>query len=41
MLFNEFGLKENPPVLLLHGMLQDWHTEYEMLKKNFRSRGDL
>ena len=32
MLFNEFGLKENPPVLLLHGMLQDWHTEYEMLK---------
>ena len=32
MLFNEFGLKENPPVLLLHGMMQDWHSEYEMLK---------
>ena len=32
MLFTEFGLKENPPVLLLHGMMQDWHTEYEMLK---------
>lgn len=32
MLFNEFGKKENPPVLLLHGMMQDWHSEYEMLK---------
>ncbi len=32
MLFNEFGSKENPPVLLLHGMMQDWHSEYEMLK---------
>ncbi|MBQ8860331.1 MAG: hypothetical protein IJ015_03215 [Ruminococcus sp.] len=32
MLFNEFGNKENPPVLLLHGMMQDWHSEYEMLK---------
>lgn len=32
MLFTEFGSKENPPVLLLHGMMQDWHTEYEMLK---------
>ncbi len=32
MLFNEFGSKENPPVLLLHGMMQDWHTEYEFLK---------
>ena len=32
MLFNEFGLKENPPVLLLHGMMQDWHSEYELLK---------
>lgn len=32
MLFNEFGSKENPPVLLLHGMMQDWHTEYELLK---------
>ena len=32
MVFNEFGSKENPPVLLLHGMMQNWHTEYEMLK---------
>lgn len=32
MLFNEFGSKENPPVMLLHGMMQDWHSEYEMLK---------
>ena len=32
MLFNEFGNKENPPVLLLHGMMQDWHSEYELLK---------
>lgn len=39
MLFTEFGLKENPPMLLLHGMMQDWHSEYEMLKgleKNYR-----
>lgn len=32
MLFNKFGKKENPPVLLLHGMMQDWHSEYELLK---------
>lgn len=32
MLFNEFGKKENPPVLLLHGMMQNWHSEYEILK---------
>ena len=32
MLFTEFGSKENPPMLLLHGMMQGWHTEYEMLK---------
>lgn len=32
MLFNEFGSKENKPVLLLHGMMQDWRSEYEMLK---------
>lgn len=32
MLFNEFGSKENPPVLLLHGMMQDWHSEYELLR---------
>ncbi len=32
MKFNDFGSKENPPVLLLHGMMQDWHSEYELLK---------
>ena len=32
MLFSEFGNKENPPVLLLHGMMQDWRSEYELLK---------
>lgn len=32
MLFNEFGSNENPAVLLMHGMLQDWHSEYEMLR---------
>lgn len=32
MLFNEFGSKENPPILLLHGMMQDWRSEYELLK---------
>ncbi len=32
MLFTEFGNIANPPILLLHGMMQDWHTEYEMLK---------
>ena len=32
MLFNEFGDKGNPPILLLHGMMQDWHSEYELLK---------
>ena len=32
MLFTEFGNKENPPVLLLHGMMQDWRSEYELLK---------
>ena len=32
MLFNEFGNKENPSVMLLHGMMQDWHSEYELLK---------
>ncbi|MBE5796480.1 MAG: alpha/beta hydrolase [Clostridiales bacterium] len=32
MLFNEFGNRENPPVLLLHGMMQDWRSEYELLK---------
>ncbi len=32
MLFNEFGSNENPAILLMHGMMQDWHSEYEMLK---------
>ena len=32
MLFNEFGSRENPPVLLLHGMMQDWRSEYELLR---------
>jgi len=32
MLFNEFGNENKPPVLLLHGMMQDWRTEYEMLR---------
>lgn len=32
MLFKNFGNEENPPVLLLHGMMQDWHSEYELLK---------
>ena len=31
MLFREFGKKENPTALLMHGMMQDWHR-YEMLK---------
>lgn len=39
MLFNEFGSKEKPVVLCLHGMLQDWKTEYKIVKpleKDFR-----
>ena len=32
MLFNEFGSGEKPAVLLLHGMMQDWRSEYELLK---------
>lgn len=32
MLFNEFGKKENPTLLLVHGMMQDWRSEYELLK---------
>jgi pimeloyl-ACP methyl ester carboxylesterase len=32
MLFNEFGKKENPAILLMHGMLQDWHSLWEILK---------
>ena len=32
MLFNEFGHKDNPTLLLLHGMMQDWRCLYETLK---------
>lgn len=32
MLFNEFGDKNNPTVLLLHGMMQNWENIYEHLK---------
>lgn len=32
MLFNEYGNKENLSILSLHGMLQDWHSQYETLK---------
>lgn len=32
MLFNEFGDKQNPPVLLMHGMMQKWESEYALLK---------
>lgn len=32
MLFNEFGKKSNPTVLLMHGMMQRWQSEYELLK---------
>ncbi|MBR3998384.1 MAG: alpha/beta hydrolase [Clostridia bacterium] len=32
MLFHEFGPIHAPTVLLMHGMLQDWHSEYEMLR---------
>ncbi len=32
MLFNEFGNKNNPPILLLHGMMQNWRNVHETLK---------
>jgi pimeloyl-ACP methyl ester carboxylesterase len=32
VLFNEFGSIENPAILLMHGMLQDWHSLWEILK---------
>ncbi len=32
MLFHEFGPKEAPPVLLMHGMMQHWQSLYDMLK---------
>lgn len=39
MLFNEFGNKNGKVLLCLHGMCQNWLTEYELLKpleKDFR-----
>ncbi len=32
MLFNEFGEKGRKVILCMHGMCQDWHSEYEALK---------
>lgn len=32
MLFNEFGQENAPVLLLMHGMMQDWHSVYELLK---------
>ena len=32
VLFNEFGDNNVPCLLLLHGMMQDWRSEYEILK---------
>lgn len=32
MLFKEFGKKGKPVILGLHGMCQNWKSEYEMLK---------
>lgn len=32
MLFNEFGDQRHPAVLCMHGMMQDWRSEYELLK---------
>ncbi len=32
MLFHVFGSKDNPAVLCLHGMLQNWETEYALVK---------
>ena len=32
MLFSEFGNRNNPSLLLLHGMMQDYRSEYELLK---------
>lgn len=31
MLFNEFGNKEKPAILLMHGMLQDWNSMYDFM----------
>ncbi|MBR4080749.1 MAG: alpha/beta hydrolase [Clostridia bacterium] len=32
MEFHEFGSPEKPAVLLMHGMMQRWQTEYELLR---------
>ncbi len=32
MLFHEFGAQDAPPVLLMHGMMQDWRSFYALLK---------
>lgn len=32
MLINEFGDKNNPAVLCMHGMMQRWESEYKLLK---------
>lgn len=31
MLFNEYGDKNKPTILLMHGMLQDWHSMYDFM----------
>ena len=39
MIFNEFGNKKKPAILLMHGMLQDWHSMYDFmhyLAKDYR-----
>lgn len=39
MKFNEFGEKGKKVILCIHGMCQDWHSEYELVKpleKEFR-----
>ena len=32
MLFNTYGDKNSPKLLLMHGMLNDWHIVYEKMK---------
>lgn len=32
MLFNEFGDKGKPKILCMHGMMQRWESEYDLLK---------
>lgn len=33
MLFTTYGDKNNPAVLLMHGMCQDWHSMYDFLHR--------